>query len=101
MQQYDKPKKRSIGKLHRNQKTKEKSPDLAGRLALQRHTFDELARQFADQGGDELVCNIAGWANRDADGQYVTVEISPQYPQRSELPDRSLRFLFGDPEDSE
>jgi hypothetical protein len=101
MQQYDKPKKHSIGKLRRKAKTKEKSPDLAGKLTLQRHALDTITAQFADQDGDELQINLAGWVNVDGEGQYLTVEISPQYPQRSELPDRSLRFLFGDPEDSE
>ena len=98
MEPYEKSKKRSLGKLRRNKKTKDNSPDLTVQLRLQRHTFDELARQLAEQEGDELVCNIAGWFNRDADGEYLTTELSPFYPsRRSDIrtPERSnLRHFF-------
>jgi hypothetical protein len=90
-------KKRSLGKLHRARKTKEKSPDLVGQLRLQRHTFDELTDQFADQEGSELACNIAAWANRDDLGEYLTIEISPRYvSQGSSLRESNrLKFIFG------
>jgi hypothetical protein len=95
-------KKRSLGKLRRNSKTKDKSPDLVGQLKLQRHTFDAIAKQFAEQGGDEVDCNLAGWVNRDANGEYLTTEISPRYgSQRIEPPVRSnLRFIFDDAEET-
>jgi hypothetical protein len=100
------PKKRSLGKLRRNVKTKDRSPDLIGQLRLQRHLFKELARQFAEQEeSDELIINIAAWANRDADGDYLTTEISPYYvSRRSDVrpPERSnLRHFFGGAGDSE
>lgn len=71
---------------------------MLGQLKLQRHTFEELTRQFADQDGDEVDCNLAGWVNRDGEGEYLTTEISPRYvAQRPEPPVRSnLRFIFDD-----
>ena len=52
--------KRSIGKLRTAVRTKPKSPNLIGRLMLQRTTMHELARQFREGNGEELECNIAG-----------------------------------------
>jgi SNF2-related domain len=30
-------------------------------------------------GGDEISCNIAAWKNEDQHGQYLTVEVSPEF----------------------
>jgi hypothetical protein len=91
-------KKRSLGKLRRNQQKKGKAPDMLGVLRLQRHTFEAISERFAEQDIDEVDCNLAGWVNRDANGEYLTTEISPRYvSQRSEPPVRSnLRFIFDD-----
>jgi hypothetical protein len=57
--------KRSIGALRKANKTKLKSPDLAGQLKLQRHTAAAIVKQFADDHVTEVVRNIAGWKNHD------------------------------------
>jgi hypothetical protein len=72
------PKKRSLGALRKNKKTKPRSPDATGKLHLQRHTLKEIYRQLGD-GNSEVICNIACWRNSDEDGPYLTVEISPQF----------------------
>jgi hypothetical protein len=71
--------KRSIGKLRSATRTKEKSPNLTGKLALQRTTLNELVSQLRGHGGSEITCNVAGWFNVDAAGKYITVEISPLF----------------------
>ena len=60
--EFEKPntKKRSLGSLRRNTKTKPRSPDLAGQLRLQRHTMEAIAKQFEETGSDEIVCCLAG-----------------------------------------
>jgi hypothetical protein len=71
-------KKRSLGALRKNKKTKPQSPDATGKFHFQRHTLKEIYRQLAD-GDDEVICNLAGWRNSDQRGPYLTVEISPQF----------------------
>jgi hypothetical protein len=71
------PKKRSLGALRKNRKTKPRSPDATGKFRFQRHTLREICRQLTD-GDNEVVCNVACWRNSDEDGAYLTVEISPQ-----------------------
>jgi hypothetical protein len=39
----------------------------------------EISRQLKDAGGDEITCNIAAWKNNDQHGQYLTVEVSPEF----------------------
>jgi hypothetical protein len=77
--------KRSIGKLRPANRTKERSPNLTGKLALQRSTLNELAVQMREDGGTEITCNVAGWFNADSAGKYITVEISPPF-RRSPRP---------------
>jgi hypothetical protein len=71
--------KKSLGKLRQHQKTKLRSPDATGKLYIQRHTLVEILRQLDETGGDEITCNIAGWKNTDQDGQYLSVEVSPEF----------------------
>jgi hypothetical protein len=72
------PKRRPLGALRKNKKTKPRSPDATGKLHFQRHTLKEIYRQLGD-GNSEVICNIACWRNSDEDGAYLTVEISPQF----------------------
>jgi hypothetical protein len=65
--------------LRKHQKTKPRSPDATGKLYFQRHTLAEIWRQLDEAGGDEICCNIAGWKNNDQEGQYLTVEVSPEF----------------------
>jgi hypothetical protein len=89
-------KKRSLGKLREAPKTKEKSPEMTGTLRLQRHTAAAILRAFEDSDCAEIICNIAAWVNRDYEGQYLTIEISPKYVSRElQSPkSNSLDFIF-------
>lgn len=91
--------KRSIGKLRPATRTKPKSPNLTGKLSLQRATMNEFAREFRDSGSDEVDCNIAGWFNVDSNGKYITVEVSPVF--KPTPPPSSIEELFNDDEPSE
>ena len=71
--------KKSLGALRPHQKTKPRSPDATGKLYFQRHTLAEISRKLKDDGGDEISCNIAAWKNNDQHGQYLTVEVSPEF----------------------
>ena len=71
-------KKRSLGALRKNKKTKPQSPDATGKFHFQRHTLREIYRQLTD-GDDEVICNIAAWKNNDQRGPYLTVEVSPEF----------------------
>ena len=70
--------KRSLGALRKNKKTKPQSPDATGKFRFQRHTLKEIYGQLTD-GDDEVVCNVARWRNSDQYGAYLTVEISPKF----------------------
>jgi hypothetical protein len=91
--------RRSIGKLRPAARTKPKSPDFTGKLALQRSTFEELARQMRETNADEILCNIAGWVNRDSDGKYVSVELSPRFVRRPVT--TTIESLLADDDDLE
>jgi hypothetical protein len=95
-------KKRSLGALRKAEKTKPRSPDLVGVLALQRHTFETIAKQFEETDAEELLVCIAGWPNEDANGEYLSVEVSPRYVKRAYRPfQRSkLSIIFGDHEEN-
>jgi hypothetical protein len=77
----DKPikQKRSLGALRKANKTKPKSPDLTGEMKLQRHTAAAIVEKFSHDGIEEVICNIAGWKNRNYNGPYLTVELSPRF----------------------
>ena len=75
------PKKRSLGTLRKDRKTKPQSPDATGKLYFQRHTLREIYGQLTD-GDNEVVCNVACWRNNDQQGPYLTVEISPSFGRR-------------------
>jgi hypothetical protein len=75
--------KKSLGALHKAEKTKETSPIMTGKLKLQYHTFAAIAEEFGERKSGEVVCNIAGWQNKDKHGEYyLTVELSPPFPPK-------------------
>jgi uncharacterized protein (DUF736 family) len=89
---FDEPaqKKRSLGALRKNEKTKNRSPDFTGKLNLQRHTLETIAKQFKETDAEEIDCCLAGWRNTDANGQqYLSVELSPRYVARRHEPAQS------------
>ena len=73
-----KPTKLSLGKLRPvKKKTKERSPVLIGTLLLQQSTLKCLIKQMNEsRADDEIPCNLAGWFNDDAQGKYITVQLS-------------------------
>ena len=92
--------KRSLGALRKANKTKPKSPDLTGQMRLQRHTAEALVKQFREDGGAEVVCNIAGWRNQDHSGSYLTVELSPRFVARTPTEkDDIIDLIINDKED--
>jgi hypothetical protein len=74
--------KRSLGSLRKAKKTKSKSPDVQGIMKAQRHTIAALVKQLTENQTDEITCNLAGWFNRDSNGQYLTVELSARYSSK-------------------
>jgi hypothetical protein len=91
------PKKRSLGALRKNRKTKPQSPEATGKFYFQRHTLREIYRQLTD-GDDEVICNLACWRNGDQHGPYLTVEISPQFVsfQRRQANSESFYDMFNE-----
>jgi hypothetical protein len=51
---------------------------------LQKPTIDGLVKRLEEQGGDEIICNMAAWFNQDRDGKYITIQISPPFKRPSE-----------------
>ena len=54
-------------------------------MRLQRHTAEALVKQFSEDGGNEVVCNIAAWRNQDYNGPFLTVELSPRFVARAPI----------------
>jgi hypothetical protein len=85
-----KPKK-SLGALRKAHKTKPRSPDATGKLALQRRTLEAIVNEFDETRDDEVICNIAAWKNQDQQGPYLTVEVSPPFlPHEHRVPKPSI-----------
>jgi hypothetical protein len=83
--------RKSLGQLRKANKTKPRSPDVTGKLRLQRQTLRAIVSDFQDSGGEEVICNIAGWKNEDQQKGYLTVEISPRFvPHEQRTPKPSI-----------
>ena len=83
--------KKSLGILRKAHKTKPRSPDATGTLAIQLHTLLAIVKGFDANRDDEVICNIAGWKNQDRQGPYLTVELSPRFlPHEHRGPKRSI-----------
>jgi hypothetical protein len=94
--------RKSLGKLRKAKKTKERSPDMTGHITLYDGVVAAIKTHMRDNGLDDAVCNLAAWVNRDANGQYLTVQLSPPYVQHNQQPQREsgLDFVFGDEGDA-
>jgi hypothetical protein len=91
--------KRSLGTLRKSTKTKPRSSDLTGQLRLQRHTAAAIVKQFSEEQ-EEVVCNLAGWKNRDYGGAYLTAEISPRFvPRATSDAGDIIESIINDPEE--
>lgn len=97
---YSNRNRRSLGELRKANKTKPRSPDVTGKLRLQRHTLQAIVRDFKEADGEEVVCNIAGWKNQDQHGSYLTVELSPRFvPYEQTTPRPSIFYDMFDEQD--
>jgi len=75
-------KKHSLGTLRQATRTKDKSPNILGQIALQCSDVIAIHRYLQQTGRDEVICNIAGWFYEDSQGRCITVQISPPYGKR-------------------
>lgn len=79
------PNKRSLGGLRRVQPTGPDAPQFLGTMRMQRSTLLVLLKQFNESAADEVICKIAGWENSNANGPFLTVEVSPRFvPKKPE-----------------
>ena len=72
-------KKHSLGTLRRAVRTKDRSPNLIGQIALQRSDFIQIQQYFQETGREEMICNLAGWFYGDSQGKCITVQLSLPY----------------------
>jgi hypothetical protein len=94
--------RKSLGALWKAKKTKPRSPDVTGKITLQRHTLAAIVQEIAKTGSEEVICNIAGWVNRNQLGEYLTVEISPRFvPPKQQSPKRGVFAFIGDDDENE
>lgn len=94
------PKQKSLGALHRSKQTKPRSPALTGKLRLQRHTLEAITADLDESGGDEEICNIAAWPNRDSrDQQYISIELSPKFKPQRRHANEDIFDIFDDEDD--
>jgi hypothetical protein len=79
MSSHAKNRSKSLGALYASKKTKEKSPDMTGKLKILKHTLNEIVNTHRAEDGDAYEVNMAGWFN-SLDGEtYMTLELSPRY----------------------
>jgi hypothetical protein len=82
---------KSVGTLFPATKTKPKSPDMTGKIKIQRKLLEELLEQIRNNGADHIICNAAAWAYVDGNKRYMGVELSPYYPPRKQAETASPR----------
>jgi len=93
-------KKRSLGGLREVSQTHPKAPPLVGSMTIQAETLQVLMQQLNESGGETVVSNLAAWMNRDANGKFLTVEISPRYTKKPvPRPQSTLEQFFSDEDD--
>jgi hypothetical protein len=90
--------RRSIGTLRPHKKTKLRSPDMTGKLNLQKHTHEAFDKWFQETDQEELVCGTAAWVCVDAEGvRYFNVELTPPFTRPVTTPIAVvLDEMFGD-----
>jgi len=92
--------KRSLGTLRPAVRTKDRSPNVIGPIAIQRSDSTEIQRIFQETGCEEVICGLAGWFYTDAQGKCITVQLSPPYGRRPVVRTTIEDFL-GENEDDE
>jgi hypothetical protein len=95
-------KKHSLGTLRPAVRTKDRSPNLIGPVAIQRADHIEIHRIFQETGGEEVICNLAGWFYLDSQGRKcITVQLSPPYGKRPVVATTIENFFEDDDEDDD
>jgi hypothetical protein len=74
--------RKSVGTLFPATKTKPKSPDMTGKIKLQKRFLKEIIDQLSETGRDEAICNIAVWFYPDK--RCMSAEVSPIYAPRTQ-----------------
>jgi hypothetical protein len=69
--------KKSIGKLRPAARNKPRSPAMTGKLALQRSALESYWEELQRTNASEIHVPIAVWPNRDREGIYLSLEVSP------------------------
>jgi hypothetical protein len=87
---------KSVGTLFPAEKTKPKSPDMTGKIKIQRKLLEELIEQIRINGAEYAICNIASWAYVEGKRRYMGVELSPFYPPRKQAETASPRPTLDD-----
>lgn len=75
---------KSVGTLFPAVKMKPKSPDMTGKIKIQRKFLEDLIEQIRINGAEYAICNIASWAYVDGNKRYMGVELSAFYPPRKQ-----------------
>jgi hypothetical protein len=87
------PNKRSLGGLRRVQRTSDNGPDYLGTMHLLKSTLLVFLKQLNETAADEVICNLAGWDNANANGPFLTVEVSPRdvpkKPEAAAVPNKN------------
>jgi hypothetical protein len=86
--------KRSLGALRSVPPRSANAPCMLGKMTIQAATLKILMNQLLETDADEVVCNLAGWINTDARGEFITAEISADLTKRATA-GKSLRERFG------
>jgi hypothetical protein len=73
------PRRKSLGKLSRGEKTKPNSPDMLGQLKLQVDDFWPALNMARQNGAKEIICPFAAWVNGEPGEQYLVAELQPPY----------------------
>jgi hypothetical protein len=71
------PNKRSLGGLRRVQPTSPNAPEFLGTMHMHKSNLLVLLKQLNETAAEEVICNLAGWENSNANGPFLTVEVSP------------------------
>ena len=94
---YPAKKKKSVGVLYPNQKTKERSPDMTGKIQIQYADLKQLAQQI-EEADDTASGNVALWFYPgDPDngkGPCVSLQLTPPYRPRQQLSDSEPETAF-------
>jgi hypothetical protein len=84
------PRNKSIGTLFPAVKTKERSPDMIGKIKIHVDLLKQLLDELNDFRAEYAKGNVAAWFYNGKGTPYQTVEISPLYQPRPKEADNRL-----------